>query len=449
MFLCFYLASIVVFLVYSIFVIDFSLLIMSVFIFLMIRRPPRSTLFPYTTLFRSALKLTNVSSRVLKVLDLCGVAKLLDIHTEEAAAYKSFENIVKKQESLPSEVKCPGCVFKAVIDTQNIYKCPKCGMIFYIDEKLKIEPLEREKAGGVVSKMDMWIKADISYITPIRRVVGALAVREGVFEDSIHDIELALDESITNIIEHGYNFDVTKSIGINVSTEDDKLIITITDKGKSFDMQKLPGNSFFSSKGPYRGRGQYIIKKSMDTVSYSPVSGVENKLILTKINTAKEEKFRQYGVFIMTVTERLILFNLAGITPLAFRKLMDKYGALNNIKQEDIEKLSNSKKNLHKELDEELKMLKKYEVRVVTIMDEEYPSSLKYISDPPYVLYVRGTLKPEDGISIGIVGCRNPTNYGKICAEKFTLRLIERGFTVISGLARGGDTVCHSAAVGG
>ncbi|OGF53710.1 MAG: DNA protecting protein DprA [Candidatus Firestonebacteria bacterium RifOxyC12_full_39_7] len=150
----------------------------------------------------------------------------------------------------------------------------------------------------------------------------------------------------------------------------------------------------------------------------------------------------------MTVTERLILFNLAGITPLAFRKLMDKYGALNNIKQEDIEKLSNSKKNLHKELDEELKMLKKYEVRVVTIMDEEYPSSLKYISDPPYVLYVKGTLKPEDGISIGIVGCRNPTNYGKICAEKFTLRLIERGFTVISGLARGVDTVCHSAAVG-
>ncbi|MFH1074113.1 MAG: DNA-processing protein DprA [Candidatus Firestonebacteria bacterium] len=150
----------------------------------------------------------------------------------------------------------------------------------------------------------------------------------------------------------------------------------------------------------------------------------------------------------MTAAERLILFNLAGITPLAFRKLLDKYGALNNIRQEDIEKLSNCRKNLHKELDNELKMLKKLEVRVITIMDEEYPSSLKYISDPPYLLYVKGVLQPEDGISIGVVGCRNPTGYGKICAERFTLKLIERGFTVISGLARGIDTICHKAAVG-
>ena len=150
----------------------------------------------------------------------------------------------------------------------------------------------------------------------------------------------------------------------------------------------------------------------------------------------------------MTITERLLQNNLAGITPLAFRKLMDKYGALNNIRQEDIEKLSNSKKNLHKELDIELKLIKKHEAKIVTIMDGEYPASLKYISDPPYVLYVKGTLKPEDGISIGVVGCRNPTNYGRLCAEKFTLQLIERGFTVISGLARGIDTVCHKAAVG-
>ncbi|MCX5776604.1 MAG: DNA-processing protein DprA [Candidatus Firestonebacteria bacterium] len=150
----------------------------------------------------------------------------------------------------------------------------------------------------------------------------------------------------------------------------------------------------------------------------------------------------------MTVTERLILFNLAGVSPLAFAKLMDKYGSLNNIKQWEIEKISNSKKNLHKELDIELKLLKKLEVRVVTIMDEEYPASLKYISDPPYVLYIKGRLKPEDGVSIGVVGCRNPTSYGKICAERFTLKLIERGFTVISGLARGVDTICHRAATG-
>jgi len=163
-------------------------------------------------------------------------------------------------------------------------------VIFYIDEKLKIDQLEKEKVPGAVTKLDMWIKADISYITPIRRMVGAIALREGFFDDSIHDIELALDEAITNIIEHGYNFDATKSIGVNISTENDKFVITIMDKGKSFDMQKLPENSFFSSKGPYRGRGQFIIKNTMDAVSYTPVSGVENKLILTKIKKDSDKK---------------------------------------------------------------------------------------------------------------------------------------------------------------
>src|SRR3989339_1962520 len=86
-----------------------------------------------------ALKLTNVSQRVLKVLDLCGVAKLLDIHPEEDSAYKSFAKIVKKPAGFPAEVKCPSCEFKAVIESQDIYKCPKCSVIFYIDEKLKID----------------------------------------------------------------------------------------------------------------------------------------------------------------------------------------------------------------------------------------------------------------------------------------------------------------------
>ena len=72
---------------------------------------------------------------------------------------------------------------------------------------------------------------------------------------------------------------------------------------------------------------------------------------------------------------------------------------------------------------------------------------MKYISDPPYLLYIKGTLVPEDGIAIGVVGCRNPTCYGKVCAEKFTIELIKNGFTIVSGLARGVDTVCHKTAL--
>ncbi len=149
----------------------------------------------------------------------------------------------------------------------------------------------------------------------------------------------------------------------------------------------------------------------------------------------------------MTKTERLILYNMSGVSPANFRKLLDKYGALENIRQEDLDKLFDKKKLLHKELDKELKQIRKEGVKVLTYEDEEYPASLKYISDPPYVLYVKGAFKKEDSISIGVVGCRNPTTYGKICTEKLTTKLVQRGFTVVSGLARGIDTICHNTAV--
>lgn len=236
------------------------------------------------------LKLTNVSQRVVKVLDLCGVAKLLEMHTGEADAVQSFKSGVLVKESLPSEIKCPGCEFRSVIENPDIYKCPKCGDIFYVDEKARIEPLEKEKNTSAVSKLDVWFKADISYISPIRRLVGSAAMREGFSEESIHELELAIDESITNIIEHGYNFDASKSIGVNIGFDKDKMIITISDKGKPFNIQKLPENSFFSSKGPFRGRGQYIIRNTIDKIEYIPISGVENKLILTKLKKDADNK---------------------------------------------------------------------------------------------------------------------------------------------------------------
>ena len=83
---------------------------------------------------------------------------------------------------------------------------------------------------------------------------------------------------------------------------------------------------------------------------------------------------------------------MSGISPANYRKLLDKYGALANIKQEEIDRLFDKKKLLHKDLDNELKQVKKEGVKVLTLEDEEYPASLKYISDPPYILYFKGTL---------------------------------------------------------
>lgn len=84
---------------------------------------------------------------------------------------------------------------------------------------------------------------------------------------------------------------------------------------------------------------------------------------------------------------------------------------------------------------------------IITIEDDNYPAQLKNIYDPPYVLYVKGTLSREDIISVAIVGARKATNYGKLTAERLSADIARSGITIVSGLALGIDTVAHKAAI--
>jgi DNA processing protein len=85
--------------------------------------------------------------------------------------------------------------------------------------------------------------------------------------------------------------------------------------------------------------------------------------------------------------------------------------------------------------------------RIITFWDDEYPANLKRIYDPPAFLFVKGTFREREEHAIAIVGTRNPTPYGNSIAEKFAAELSRSGLTIVSGLARGIDTVAHSAAL--
>lgn len=97
--------------------------------------------------------------------------------------------------------------------------------------------------------------------------------------------------------------------------------------------------------------------------------------------------------------------------------------------------------------DRDLGLMERLGVRLVPRSDAEYPPLLREIADPPPALYVRGTLSPADHRAIAIVGSRQATDYGKRLAEKFARELVEAGFTVVSGMARGLDTAAHQGAL--
>jgi DNA processing protein len=86
-----------------------------------------------------------------------------------------------------------------------------------------------------------------------------------------------------------------------------------------------------------------------------------------------------------------------------------------------------------------------------TPADPEYPQLLREIPTPPPLLYYRGEIDLQENLGqkplVGIVGTRQPTEYGIKWTRQISTALAKNGFTVVSGMAEGIDTESHSAAL--
>ena len=99
------------------------------------------------------------------------------------------------------------------------------------------------------------------------------------------------------------------------------------------------------------------------------------------------------------------------------------------------------------DVDAQLNLCRNNHVRLLPDYDEAYPPSLKEIDDPPGLLFLRGSLRPEDRLAVAIVGTRHATHYGLRQAERLAAGLARAGVTVVSGLARGIDAAAHRGAL--
>jgi DNA processing protein len=100
-----------------------------------------------------------------------------------------------------------------------------------------------------------------------------------------------------------------------------------------------------------------------------------------------------------------------------------------------------------KSVERELYLLNEVGGKIVTSGDEGYPRRLKDIYDPPPVLYVRGDIKKQDELAVAIVGSRKTSPYGRWFTERVSRELAQQGVTVVSGMARGIDSVAHQGAL--
>ena len=155
----------------------------------------------------------------------------------------------------------------------------------------------------------------------------------------------------------------------------------------------------------------------------------------------------------------LALNSLPKIGPIRIRRLLERFGdadAVLSARKDDLIRVDGigeetatilTKWKDHADPAKELLEIAERGLSILTADDEEFPPALREAYDAPLLLYVWGKLETRDRHAIGIVGTRRCTMYGRNATKLISFQLAHAGFTIISGLARGVDTVAHEAAL--
>lgn len=161
------------------------------------------------------------------------------------------------------------------------------------------------------------------------------------------------------------------------------------------------------------------------------------------------------------------LTKVDGLGSVRIKSLLDKFGKAQNVFESSIDEIVRTDGVSHKtagailqsrehfsdfdkEYSEIEEQLKKIDAGVITILDENYPELLKRIYDPPVILYYKCRSLDNDLFfknTIAVVGTRKPSDYGKHVAEKLAAELSSMGMTIVSGFARGVDSIAHNAVI--
>jgi DNA processing protein len=97
-------------------------------------------------------------------------------------------------------------------------------------------------------------------------------------------------------------------------------------------------------------------------------------------------------------------------------------------------------------VDEVVDRLRRVGAVALTPDMEDFPEALRSIPDPPFLLFACGDLTLARSPGLAVVGTRTPTDYGRRATERLAGDVARAGFTIVSGMARGIDTVAHTAA---
>ena len=127
------------------------------------------------------------------------------------------------------------------------------------------------------------LKNEISEIDTLAVFVRELGEELGLTSDLVFNLNLVLEEAVSNVILYAYPKDEQQEISLSASVSDNNLVIVLTDSGKEFDPTQAPDADITLSAEERQigGLGIFLIRQIMNQIEYQRIDG-KNVLTLGK-----------------------------------------------------------------------------------------------------------------------------------------------------------------------
>lgn len=159
------------------------------------------------------------------------------------------------------------------------------------------------------------------------------------------------------------------------------------------------------------------------------------------------------GIGEQTLFDWLRLIRSDNVGPAMFKRLINRFGAAENAINAlpDLIKGSTAKRAIQlaspDKVSREIEQTHNFSAQFVTLIDPDYPETLKHISDAPPVLTILGNKDLLNAKTVAVVGARNASAAGTSVTQQIAQQLGNAGYVIASGLAKGIDSAAHHAAL--
>lgn len=126
------------------------------------------------------------------------------------------------------------------------------------------------------------IPSSTRFLEDVRAFIKTHALAAGFSDVDVEELKIAVDECCTNVIEHAYGNDASKTIDIAILVDDQQFSVRIRDEGRAFNAAtyREPDLAEFAKSRKSGGFGVHIMRKLMDQVTFSTRNGTNECLMV-------------------------------------------------------------------------------------------------------------------------------------------------------------------------